>query len=118
MSNKFNEELCIRNTGTWAKIKPEHKFDSSKFNKDNLPSPDNVNVIIETVDAEYVAVITFGGFANESTINENKALLATALKKKGIVYHGNFRYLGYNPPYQLVGRRNEVIVAVDGDFKL
>ena len=36
MSNKFNEALCIRNTGTWAKIKPEHKFDSSKFNKDTV----------------------------------------------------------------------------------
>lgn len=90
----------------------------SKFNKDNLPSPNNANVIIETVEAEYVAVITFGGFANETSINEHKALLATALKKKGIAYHGNFRYLGYNPPYQLVGRRNEIVVAVDGDFKL
>ncbi len=90
----------------------------SKFNKDNLPSPDNANVIIETVEAEYVAVITFGGFANETSINEHKALLASVLKKKGIAYHGNFRFLGYNPPYQLVGRINEVIVAVDGDFKL
>jgi hypothetical protein len=36
MSNKFNEALCIRNTGTWAKIKPEHKFDSLKFNKETI----------------------------------------------------------------------------------
>ena len=90
----------------------------SKFNKDNLPSPDNDNVVIETTEAEYVAVISFGGFANETSINENKELLAKALKKKGITYHGNFRFLGYNSPYQLVGRRNEVIVALDGDFKL
>ena len=90
----------------------------SKFNKDNLPSPDNGDIIIETVEAEYVAVVAFGGFANESTINENKELLEAALKKKGIGYHGNFRFLGYDPPYQLVGRRNEVIVAVDGVFKL
>ena len=87
----------------------------SKFNKDNLPSPDNTNVVIETIEAEYVAVITFGGFANETSINENKELLAKALKKKGVAYHGNFRFLGYNPPYQLFGRRNEVIVAVDSE---
>jgi len=34
MSKKFNEALCIRNTGTWAKVKPAHKFDSLKFDKD------------------------------------------------------------------------------------
>ena len=34
MNKKFNEALCIRNTGTWAKVKPEHKFDSLKFDKD------------------------------------------------------------------------------------
>ena len=34
MSKKLNEALCIRNTGTWAKVKPEHKFDSLKFDKD------------------------------------------------------------------------------------
>ena len=89
----------------------------SKFNKDNLPSPDNGDIIIETIEAEYVAVIIFGGFANETSINENKELLAKALKKKGVAYHGNFRFLGYNPPYQLFGRRNEVIVAVMDDFK-
>jgi len=25
---------------------------------------------------------------------------------------GNFEYLGYNPPYQMVNRRNEVIVEL------
>jgi len=85
----------------------------NKFNKDNLPSPNNPNVIIETVEAEYVAVITFSGFASESDIKKNKELLIEYLNKKGISYHGNFRFLGYNPPYQLFRRRNEVVVTVD-----
>ena len=34
MNKKFNEALCIRNTGTWANVKPVHKFDSHKFDKD------------------------------------------------------------------------------------
>jgi hypothetical protein len=34
MSRKFNEALCIRNTGTWANVKPAHKFDSHMFDKD------------------------------------------------------------------------------------
>jgi len=34
MNKKSNEALCIRNTGTWANVKPEHKFDSAKFKKE------------------------------------------------------------------------------------
>ena len=35
------------------------------------------------------------------------------LKENGIRSLGNYRFLGYNPPYQFIGRRNEIIVAVD-----
>ena len=51
MSKKSNEALCIRNAGTWANVKPEHKFDSGKFNKqlvlNDLPmlSPKIYNMI-------------------------------------------------------------------------
>jgi hypothetical protein len=40
-------------------------------------------------------------------------LLKEALKSKGLTYYGNFRFLGYNPPFQFFGRRNEVIVAIN-----
>jgi hypothetical protein len=32
--------------------------------------------------------------------------------EKGIQHTGEFTYLGYNPPYQAVNRRNEVIVTL------
>ena len=35
------------------------------------------------------------------------------LKEYGIRSLGNYRFLGYNPPYQFICRRNEIIVAVD-----
>ena len=57
----------------------------------------------------------FGGFANTESINKHKMILENALKEKGISYYGNFRFLGYNPPYQLFGRRNEVIVTINAD---
>lgn len=87
----------------------------SNFNKDNLPKPDNPEIVIETSEPEYVAVIQFGGFANTESINKHKVILENALKEKGISYYGNFRFLGYNPPYQLFGRRNEVIVTINAD---
>jgi hypothetical protein len=38
--------------------------------------------------------------------------LRNLLKENGITAYGNCRYLGYNPPYQVVGRKNEIIVSV------
>jgi len=58
-------------------------------------------------------VIKFGGFASTESINKHRALLEKSLQEKEIPYHGSFRFQGYNPPYQLLGRRNEVIVALN-----
>ncbi|MEI6410700.1 MAG: heme-binding protein [Bacteroidota bacterium] len=86
-----------------------------EFNKDNLPKPNDSNVEIKTTTDEYVAVITFGGFASDKKIKFYQDKLETELRRNSISYYGNFRFLGYNPPYQLFGRKNEVIVNVDRD---
>jgi hypothetical protein len=49
MNKKLNEALCIRNTGTWANVKPEHKFDSSKFKKDVIAN--NLHFLSPKIDA-------------------------------------------------------------------
>lgn len=84
----------------------------TSYNKDNLPQPNNSEIKIKVSEPEYVAALQFGGFATTSRIEKHKAQLKKLLEDKGISYYGNFRYLGYNPPFQLFGRRNEVIVAV------
>jgi SOUL heme-binding protein len=85
----------------------------AKYNKDNLPVPNNAEVSIKTAPDEYVAAIRFSGFASQDAIKTHTLILENALKTKQISYYGHFRFLGYNPPYQLLGRRNEIIVAVD-----
>ena len=87
----------------------------NSFDKENLPSPNNTDIIIETSEPEYVAAIQFGGFPSTDKINDKIEELKGLLKEKGLKYQGHFRYLGYNPPYQLFGRRNEVIVALNAD---
>ncbi|MBK8636495.1 MAG: heme-binding protein [Saprospiraceae bacterium] len=85
----------------------------SNFTKEDLPTPNNAEVKIQISEPENVAVIKFDGFASTSKINEQKAKLEKLLQQQGISYYGNFRYLGYNPPYQVLGRRNEVIVSIN-----
>jgi len=85
----------------------------SAYEMDNLPSPNDGGVVLETTEDEYVAVLKFRGYASDRDIKSYSEKLATMLEAKGIKYTGNFRYLGYNPPYQFIGRRNEIIVKVD-----
>jgi hypothetical protein len=85
----------------------------SQYNKDNLPEPNDSNVKIKTISQEYVAVMKFGGYASENDIKTNSRKLENALKEASISYYGHFRFLGYNPPFQFIGRRNEIIVSVD-----
>lgn len=85
----------------------------AKYNKDNLPIPNSADVSIKTVADEYVAAHRFSGFASQEAIKRHTLILENALKAKHISYFGHFRYLGYNPPYQLLGRRNEIIVALN-----
>jgi SOUL heme-binding protein len=89
----------------------------SVYNEDNLPKPNDLEVVIKTTVVEYVAAIQFSGFASDLDIKRNKEKLENALKAASITYYGNFRYLGYNPPYQLFGRKNEIIVSVNLDAK-
>jgi len=82
------------------------------YNKDNLPKPNDSKINIQTTNDEYVAAVRFGGYATDEDIKSYTSQLKNTLKANGIEYFGNFRFLGYNAPYQFIGRKNEVIVSI------
>ncbi len=83
------------------------------FTMENLPKPLDPNVKISKSVPGYYAAYSFGGFAGEEKILNAEAELKALLQKEKIVTKGNFKYLGYNAPYEVLNRRNEMIVAVD-----
>jgi hypothetical protein len=85
----------------------------SEYSKENLPKPNDSNVQIKNTADEYVAAIRFGGYASDKDLKFYYEKLMNLLKENGITSFGNYRFLGYNPPFQFIGRRNEIIVAVD-----
>ena len=85
----------------------------SEYDLKRLPRPNDTTVQLHETPGEYVAAIEFGGFANDASIKKYAAQLEKSLEEKGIKPIGHFRYLGYNPPYQIIARKNEVIVAVE-----
>ncbi len=79
---------------------------------DSLPLPNEPGVKLERLPAETVAVLRFGGFASDEAIAKHEQELLAQVKAAGVEPLGAVRFLGYDPPWQLVARRNEVIVAV------
>ena len=84
-----------------------------EYNTGNVPTPNDDKITLSTTQPEYVAAIRFGGYASDSDIRKYTDKLIMALRADSISYYGNFRFLGYNPPYQLFGRKNEIIVSVN-----
>jgi hypothetical protein len=83
-----------------------------KFNKDMLPKPNQSGIEFKQEPAKTVAAIRFSGWANDTKIEENKQNLKAALDAEGIKYSNQFYFFGYNAPYEVFNRKNEVIVEL------
>jgi len=83
-----------------------------KFNKETLPQPNQSQIKFREEPAKTVAAITFGGWADDEKIEEYKLKLKAALDGQRIKYTNNFYFLGYNPPYEVLNRKNEIIVEL------
>jgi hypothetical protein len=78
----------------------------------DLPNPNNNRIIFEKQDEKIVAAIQFDGWANDAKIEKYRAILKKELAKEKLQHTNKFTYLGYNPPYELFNRRNEVVVEL------
>lgn len=78
----------------------------------NLPAPNDASVKIELSQPSHMAAIRFSGYANDDAIRKQTEKLEMLLKAKGITQLAPVRYLGYDAPYKLVGRRNEVVAEI------
>jgi hypothetical protein len=84
-----------------------------KYNLDDLPKPNNPDVKFKTEKEKFMATIAFGGWSSDKKIAEYTDKLKTLLKENGITHLNNFSYFVYNPPFQLINRRNEIAVEID-----
>ena len=84
----------------------------AQYTMEELPKPTNAEVRFATENERTVAAITFGGFANDEKILEHKNELFQRLAAEGIQHTGQWSFLGYDPPFKLFGRKNEVVVEL------
>ncbi len=77
-----------------------------------LPKPNQSNIEFREEPAKTVAAISFEGWANDEKIEKFKQKLKSSLDAKGIPYANQFYFLGYNAPYEVFNRKNEIIVEL------
>jgi hypothetical protein len=83
-----------------------------EYGIDDLPIPNNESVKFEYQQPRIVAAIGFSGWADDNKIDNYKNILKELLDNENIQHTNRFEFLGYNPPFELTNRRNEVIVEL------
>ncbi len=78
-----------------------------------LPEPNDQSIKFHWSEAQYVAAIRFGGFRTPELEFEHQKQLIKTLSTHGIEHMSDFRMLGYDPPFKMVNRRNDLIVSID-----
>jgi hypothetical protein len=84
-----------------------------KLTKETLPKPGQSAIEFKEEPAKKLAAIRFSGWANDTKLAQYKKELKAALDKEGIKYTNKFYFFGYNAPYEVFNRKNEVLVELE-----
>jgi hypothetical protein len=84
----------------------------SEYVLSDLPNPENENVKLLNQPERIMATISFGGFANDQDIKYYTKLLKEQLVMEGLDPDGNVFFQGYDPPFKLFNRTNEVAIEL------
>ena len=82
------------------------------YNLKNLPNPNNSKIVFEKEEVKIIAAIRFDGWADDEKIEKYKTILRNELANEKLNFINKFSFLGYNPPYEVMNRRNEIVVEL------
>ena len=78
-----------------------------------MPKPNNKSIEFNDVVNQYVAVISFPGFANENKVKKYHTQLKNKLTNLGLNVDDNHIIAIYQPPYQFIDRINEIWIEIN-----
>ena len=85
----------------------------SQYQLAELPTPNSTAVSLVSQDSMKLAVLRFGGFSSDEKIAKHAQILTQVLKVNNIQTKGSLLYMGYNAPWDVINRRNEVAFQID-----
>tara|TARA_B100001758_G_C18389866_1_gene602272 strand:+ start:1540 stop:2118 length:579 start_codon:yes stop_codon:yes gene_type:complete len=83
-----------------------------KYNKKNLPQPNNNNIKVIKSKKQTKATIRYSGYTNEQKENKMIKELKKILLENNIKHTGQYELFVYDPPYKPFNRRNEISVNI------
>jgi len=89
----------------------------SKFALDQLPKPNSSSVQISELGPTTMAVVLFSGFSTDAKISAQCAVVQRFAEEHKLLHKSEFQYMGYNAPWDVVGRRNEVALTIYSDLE-
>lgn len=106
-----------------APVLMESKNDSSKmsfimpseYNLQTLPAPDNSEVEVKSRASYYTASIRFKGWASTEKNQKYTDILVNWLKSKKLAFNNEVIFKGYDSPFRLKNRRNEIHILLNKD---
>ena len=84
----------------------------SEYNMQDLPTPSNNQVKLIQESPKILAAIRFGGYSSTEKIKKYAEQLYAELKKNNLETRGELLYMGYNAPWDVTNRRNEVAIEL------
>lgn len=84
----------------------------SEYKMQDLPTPSNNQVKLIQENAKILAVIRFGGYSSSEKIQKYADKLYLELKNNKLETRGKLLYMGYNAPWDVTNRRNEVAIEL------
>jgi hypothetical protein len=85
----------------------------SQYQLSDLPSPNSNAVSLVSQSSMKLAVLRFGGFSSDEKIAKHAQILTEVLEKNNIRTKGSLLFMGYNAPWDVINRRNEVAFQID-----
>jgi hypothetical protein len=83
-----------------------------EYNMQDLPTPSNNQVKLIQENSKILAVIRFGGYSSTDKIKKYADQLYSELKSNKLETRGELLFMGYNAPWDVTNRRNEVAIEL------
>jgi len=99
--------IKLHNNNEMAFIMPK------EYTLNNLPKPQNQNLLIYEEPANIKACITYSGYSNKKKESIYIDKLKKILRESNITHNNDFDLLVYNSPYQFYNRKNEIAVSIN-----
>lgn len=115
-SNKEDKKIAMTSP-VWMSTNSEnsemHFIMPSEYDMAELPDPVDNAVKLDSFTGGRFAAIGFGGYADDEKLEANQKKLVEWLIANNYDPTGESFFVGYNSPFKIYNRRNEILIALN-----